>query len=383
MAPGDGLRAVTTPRRAPEVLLRRYWEDPDTPVVTAGLSALSLGYRGALRIRDLAYRWKLLHTGRLPCAVVSVGNLTLGGSGKTPTVELVVRTLQELGAVPAVVSRGYGRLSRGVQLVADRERVRADVRTAGDEPLLLAERLPGVVVVVGENRYEAGRTAVERHGATALVLDDGFQHRTLAKDLEILVVHGRAPWGNARVFPRGMLREPLVGLARAHAVVVTNPVGAQSVEAVTAMVRRFNPRAAVLPARYHHLDAFETQSGRRLPVAELAGRRLIAFAGLGSPQGFADTVDAAGIRRVALAEFPDHHWFSPADLAELTRDARAAGAQGLVTTEKDWVRLRDLPPPGLPLWVLPVRLVLESGQDAWQRLLARLLASAALGRPCS
>jgi tetraacyldisaccharide 4'-kinase len=374
---------MTTPRRAPEVLLRRYWEDPDTPVVTAGLAALSVAYRAALAVRDRAYRWRLLHTGRLPCPVVSVGNLTLGGSGKTPTVELVVRTLQELGAVPAVVSRGYGRVTRGVHVVADREGIRVDAHTAGDEPLLLAERLPGVAVMVGENRYEAGRVAVERLGATALVLDDGFQHRTLAKDLEILVVQGRAPWGNARVFPRGMLREPLAALARAHAIVVTNPAGPAPVEAVTGMVRRFNPTAAVLAASYHHQDALETLSGRRVPVAELAGRRLMAFAGLGSPEGFADTLDAAGIRRVAFAEFPDHHWFTPADLRELVQDARAAGAEGLITTEKDWVRLRDLPPSPLPLWVLPVRLVLKSGQDHWSRLLAGVLAAAPLGRPGS
>ena len=373
---------MTTPRRAPEVLLRRYWDDPDTPVVTAGLSALSLGYRGALRVRDLAYRFKILHTGRLPCAVVSVGNLTLGGSGKTPTVELVVRTLRDLGAVPAVLSRGYGRVTRGVHIVADREGVRVDARTAGDEPMLLAERLPGVAVVDGESRHEAGRVAVEHLGATALVLDDGFQHRTLAKDLEILVVQGRAPWGNARVFPRGMLREPLAGLARAHAIVVTNPAGPAAVEAVTAMVRRFNPGAAVLAARYHHEDALETKSGRRVPVGELAGRPLMAFAGLGSPQGFADTLDAAGIRRVAFAEFPDHHWFTPGDLRELVQDARAAGAEGLITTEKDWVRLRDLPPCPLPLWVLPVRLVLESGPEHWSRLLASVLSAAPLGRPC-
>jgi tetraacyldisaccharide 4'-kinase len=337
---------MTTPRRAPEVLLRRYWDDPDTPVVTAGLSALSLGYRGALRVRELAYRFKILRTGRLSCAVVSVGNLTLGGSGKTPTVELVVRTLRELGAVPAVVSRGYGRVTRGVHVVSDREGVRVDARAAGDEPLLLAERLPGVAVVVGENRHEAGRVAVERLGATALVLDDGFQHRTLAKDLEILVVQGRAPWGNARVFPRGTLREPLAGLARAHAIVVTNPPGPPAVEAVTA-------------------------------------RRLMAFAGLGSPQSFADTLDGAGIQRVAFAEFPDHHWFTPGDLRELEQDARGAGAEGLITTEKDWVRLRDLPPSPLPLWVLSVRLVLESGQEHWSRLLAGALSAAPLGRPCS
>jgi tetraacyldisaccharide 4'-kinase len=373
---------MTTPRRAPEVLIRRYWEDPDTPVVTAGLAALSVAYRAALALRETAYRWRLLRTGRLPCPVVSVGNLTLGGSGKTPTVELVVRTLQEMGAAPAVVSRGYGRTTRGVQVVADRDGVHVAARAAGDEPLLLAERLPGVPVVVGENRYEAGRVAVERCGATALVLDDGFQHRTLAKDLEIVVVQGRAPWGNARVFPRGMLREPLSALARAHVVLVTNPAGGEPMQSVAATVGRFNPSAPVLSARYRLQDAIETRSGRRVPIAELAGRRLIGFAGLGSPEGFADTLDAAAVRRVGFVEFPDHHWFTPRDLDELARDARAAGAQGLITTEKDWVRVRDLPRPALPLWVLPVRLVIESGLETWQRRLADILAPAALGRPC-
>jgi tetraacyldisaccharide 4'-kinase len=373
---------VTTPRRAPEVLLRRYWDDPDTPVVTAGLSALSWAYRAALAARDRAYRWGVLPTGRLPCAVISVGNLTLGGTGKTPTVELVARTLQDLGAAPAVVSRGYGRATRGVVVVADREAILAEARAGGDEPRLLAERLPGVPVVVGENRYEAGRVAVERCGATAVVLDDGFQHRTLAKDLEILVVSGRAPWGNARVFPRGMLREPLGGLRRAHAVLVTNPAGPKAVAEVTATVRRHHATAPVLAARYELQDAREPLRGRRLPVRELAGRRLLAFAGLGSPEGFAETVDATGIRRVGFVEFPDHHWFTPSDVAELGRDARAAGAQGLVTTEKDWVRMRELAPPPLPLWVLPVRLVIEAGRETWRRLIGSVLAPAPIGGAC-
>jgi tetraacyldisaccharide 4'-kinase len=355
--------------------------------VTAGLSALSVAYRAALAVRDSAYRWGVLRTGHLPCPVISVGNLTLGGSGKTPTVEAVVRTLRELGheagALPAVVSRGYGRTTRGVHVVSDRDGVHADVRTAGDEPLLLAERLPGVPVVVGENRYEAARTAVDRCGATAIVMDDGFQHRTLAKGLEIVVVQGSAPWGNARVFPRGMLREPLSALARAHAVVVTNPPGPEAIDAVTRTVRRFNRSAAVLTAQYALQAAIEAQSGRRLPVADLAGRRLMAFAGLGSPQGFADTLETAGVRRVGFAEFPDHHWFTPGDLDQLAREARASAAQGLVTTEKDWVRVRDLPRPALPLWVLPMRLVIDGGVETWQRLLADIPASAALGRPRS
>ncbi len=139
----------------------------------------------------------------------------------------------------------------------------------------------------------------------------------------------------------------------------------------------------MLAARYQLQDAIETRSGRRVPVVELVGRRLVAFAGLGSPECFADTLDAAGVRRVGFVEFPDHHWFTPRDLDELARDARASGAQGLITTEKDWVRVRDLPSPGLSLWVLPIRLVIESGLESWQRLLAQVVTPAPLGRPCS
>src|SRR4030095_3302179 len=153
--------------------------------------------------------------------------------------------------------------------------------------------------------------------------------------------------------------------------------------AVTGTVRRFNTGAAVLTAHYRLQDAVEAQSGRRVPVADLAGRRLMAFAGLGSPQGFADTIDGVGVRRVGFAEFPDHHWCPPRDREELTREPRAESARGLVTTEKDWVRVRDLPRPALPLWVLPMRLVIDSGLAAWQRLLAGTVTGAARGPPRS
>ena len=140
---------MITPRRDPEILLRRYWETSGPLIVSAGLSALSVGYRVALAAREHAYRWRVLKTGRLPCPVLSVGNITVGGSGKTPVVELVVHCLRELGAAPAVVSRGYGRETRGAYVVADRDAVHLGPRAAGDEPVLLAERLPGTPVVVG------------------------------------------------------------------------------------------------------------------------------------------------------------------------------------------------------------------------------------------
>ncbi|HEV8441290.1 MAG TPA: tetraacyldisaccharide 4'-kinase [Methylomirabilota bacterium] len=371
---------MITPRRDPEILLRRYWENPDTPVVTAGLSALSVGYRMALAMRERAYRWRLLGTGRLACPVISVGNITLGGSGKTPMVELVALALRELGANPAVVSRGYGRQTRGVHVVADRHGVQLGPRAAGDEPVLLAERLPGIPVVVGENRLDAGRTAVERCGADAIVLDDGFQHRTVHKDLEILVMNGRAPWGNARLFPRGMLREPLAALGRADLLVVSNPGDGTDVQSATRTIRRHNDRAPVLVGAYEVVEVREPDGERRAGAGELGGRRLLAFAGLGSPGTFAETLSAAGARLTGLVEYPDHHWFTEADLGELARQAKAAGAEALITSEKDWVRCRALQPPSIPVLVLVVRLRIDAGRDVLLQTLGRTLAGTSAGR---
>jgi len=367
-------------RGDPEIRLRRYWEAPDTPIVTAGLSALSVGYRAALAIREAAYGARLLHTGRLGCPVISIGNITLGGSGKTPVAELAARTLRELGAQPAIVSRGYGRSTRGVHVVADRDGIRLATRAAGDEPRMLAERLPGIPIVVGENRLAAAHVAVEQCGATAVVLDDGFQHRTLVKDLEVLVVNGRTPWGNERLFPRGMLREPLSALGRAQLVVVTNPPDPAEIGSISRDVRRHNEEAPVLTAAYEVTEARELEAGRRLEPGELRGRRLLAFAGLGTPRGFADTLAAIGVRSPGLVEFPDHHWFDVDDLSSLARQSVAVGAEGLITTEKDSVRLRELPPPSVPVWALSVHLRLTSGSDAWLQALGRTLSPQAAPR---
>ncbi|HXJ79332.1 MAG TPA: tetraacyldisaccharide 4'-kinase [Candidatus Methylomirabilis sp.] len=371
---------MITPRRDPEILLRRYWDKPDARLTSAGLSLLSMGYRIALAARERAYRMRLLRTGRLPCPVVSVGNITVGGSGKTPMVEEVALCLMELGALPVVVSRGYGRDTRGVRIVADREGTRLTPRAAGDEPTLLAEHLPGIPVVVGENRFEAGQVALRECDAAAIVLDDGFQHRTLHKNLEILVVNGSAPWGNRRLFPRGMLREPLSSLGRADLFVVTNPRTPAEVDAATDTIRRHNTRAPILAARYHVVGAVTMPAGCDLSSEALHGRRLLAFAGLGSPRGFAETLAASGVDVTGLIEYPDHYWFAERDLEELARHAAAIGAEGLITTEKDWIRLRGLSLPAVSLCVLRVRLQLEPGREPLLQCLTRTLASTALRR---
>ncbi len=355
--------------RDPGSWLERVWSEGGSGPVTATLSALSLGYRAGLVARRHLYGLGLLRTGRLPCPVVSIGNLTLGGSGKTPMVELAVRTLVALGAAPAVVSRGYRRDTRGVQVVADRDGVRLAARAAGDEPVLLAERLSRIPVVVGENRYEAARVAVDRFQATVIVLDDGFQNRTIEKDLEVLVVNGRAPWGTRRIFPRGTLREPLSAVKRAHLIVITNPPTVADAEAIELTLRQYRATAPVLSAVYQPIEARRIDDPAPQPPTVLAGRRLVAFAGLGSPRGFPETLAGAGVAVADFVTFPDHHWYETGDLDRLAARARAVGAEGLVTTEKDWVRLRDLPPPGAPLWVLAVKMSLEWNREAWVRVL--------------
>jgi tetraacyldisaccharide 4'-kinase len=357
----------------------RGWEGGFGVGAEALLGVMTSGYRGLLGARDWLYARGVLRSRALDCPVVSIGNLTVGGTGKTPAVELAVRTLIELGHRPAVLSRGYGRRGSGVQIVADAASIRLDAEEAGDEPFLLARRLPGVPVVVGPNRYEAGLLARARFGVTAVVLDDGFQHRTLRKDLEILMARAVEPWGNGRLLPGGPLREPINRLARAGLVVATGAVTLDEATAVTAAVARVAPGVPVLTAVHVPTECFESSAMRVVPLAVLREARLVAFAGIGSPARFRRTLHEARAGAVDFHEFADHHWYTRDDMARLERRAAELDAHGFVTTEKDWVRLRPLPALKRPVYVVRVRLALTSGDSHWQAAFARLAPAAAGG----
>lgn len=371
---------MAEPARAPELWLQEAWHGRASPVVRAGLSAAAAAYRAALTARSASYRIGLLSTRGLPVPVISVGNVTVGGSGKTPLAEVVVLALAEMGARPALISRGYGRRSRGVRIVADGGGLRLGVRDGGDEPVLLAERLPGVPIVVGENRYEAGAVAVGTCFANALVLDDGFQHRTLTKDLEILLVSGSDPWGNGRLFPRGSLREPLSALKRAGLVVVTNPPTAAATSDIAHVLRRRGSAATVLSGAYRPTSLRRGDHVRTEAPEALRGRKVLMLAGLAAPGGFVATAESLGAEVAGLAEFPDHHWYTPGDLARVAARVRETGAEAVLTTEKDWVRLREMPRGNVPFWVLSVRLDLGADSVALAQVLSETLRRAAAGR---
>jgi tetraacyldisaccharide 4'-kinase len=274
--------------------------------------------------------------------VICVGNPTLGGAGKTPTALAVARMLQATGERPVFLSRGYGGRQRGPLLVAPDRDHAADV---GDEPLLLARAAP---TVVAHDRV-AGAKAAHAAGATVIVMDDGFQNPSLAKDFSMLVIDGRRGLGNSKVFPAGPLRAPLnAQLARADAVILVGAVAEGGAARVAAEARK-------LPVFHARLEP------DRAVIAALTGRRVLAFAGIGDPEKVFMTLRAAGIAVAATRSFADHHRYTPADVRDLCRQAEAEGLT-LVTTEKDKARLQGeaaLAELAERVCVLPVGLVLE------------------------
>ncbi|MBI2206547.1 MAG: tetraacyldisaccharide 4'-kinase [Candidatus Rokubacteria bacterium] len=352
------------------------WEHGFSSAETPLVATLAGGYRCLIGTRDWLYARGMLKSRRLSRPVVAVGNLTVGGTGKTPAVMAAVETLIELGHRPAVVSRGYGRRTDGVRIVADTAAIRVEPEDAGDEPFLLARRLPGVPVIVGANRADAAAIAIDRFDATVIVLDDGFQHRTLAKDLEIVMARAHGPWGNGRLLPAGPLREPLDALARAHLVIATGARHADDTEEVAAAVARYAPGVPVLPAAHVATECWDARRMAPMPLEALRNARVLAFAGIGTPSGFARTLADAGADVADLVAFGDHHWYGAREIAVLAERAQAFGAEALVTTEKDWVRLLGRAVPPVPLWVVSVRLELLDGAAVWREAFTRACSSA-------
>lgn len=306
----------------------------------------TMAYTGAVRLRNRYYDTSSA-VRRAGVPVISVGNLTVGGTGKTPMVAWLVRELQGLGHKPAVVSRGYrGTAGRGPLVVSRGAAALVGPERCGDEPYLLARSLPGALVV-GSDRF-SGAEQARRLGADVVVLDDGFQHRRLARDFDLVLVDASNPFGNYRLLPAGVLREPLTGLARADAVVLTRTRPGESLVVIERVIRRHHPGVPVFRAGHRRL-AFVDASGAAVPPPA----RAAAFCGIGNPQLFFEDLHAHGVEVVASRVFADHHKYAEDDWAELQTLARRADA-ALVTTEKDLVRFAFVPPDELRVCALRI-----------------------------
>jgi tetraacyldisaccharide 4'-kinase len=341
------------------------------PVLRPLVALPALLWEAVARARNALYDAGRLRPRRLACAVVSVGNLTVGGTGKTPVVSHLAAALRDAGLRVGVVSRGYrGTAERRAALVADGRAILLDARAAGDEPLLIARDNPGVPVAVGADRAAAARLLLEAVPLEVLLLDDGFQHRRLARNLDLLLVDAGDPWGNGRILPRGPLREPLEAVARADAIVLTRSNGSVP-EAVRAVLERHHPRVPVLHCGLRP-RGFVRPDGGTIATASLRGFAAFAFSGIARPERFERDLLALGLRLAGTRRFPDHHRFAPDDPGALAEAARACGAEVLVTTEKDLVRLPGPPPASPPLYALALTVEWAGGEPLPAFVLGRL-----------
>ena len=354
--------------------------EPLPRATAALLYAPGMAYRAAVRMRNALYDAGYLKSRRLSCPVVSIGNLTVGGTGKTPVTSFLAGMLNDSGYRVAVVSRGYRRRGgRQPLLVSDGRTLLVDPDAAGDEPFLIARQNPAVTVAVGVDRVQAARLASATAPPEVIRLDDAFQQRPVRRDLDLLLVDGRHTWGNGRMIPFGPLREPPSARARADAVVVTRGEGGCPPDVATAIALH-NPCLPVFHLRIVP-HRFVQRDGVSFDRSALKGFSAFTFSGIARPKRFETDVESLGVRLVGTRRFPDHHRFRPRDVDAIARSARAAGAEILLTTEKDLIRMTTEPQDGLPLYALTLRVASPGGDDLPAFVLDRLRCPAA--RPAS
>jgi tetraacyldisaccharide 4'-kinase len=344
--------------------------------MSLALAPLGMLFGAVTRARLRLYRSGFLKTERAGAPVVSVGNLTAGGTGKTPLVEWAARALADEGLRACVLTRGYGRADESRRVVAsDGARVLAEVAECGDEPRLLAEKLLGVAAVVCDrDRVAAARWARAELGSEVFVLDDGFQHLRIARDLDIVTLDATAPWGGGHMLPRGLLREPASGLARADCVVITRAELAADLEGLRAEIARLTGgRAAVFTSRVRTLGLKPlSEGGGAQADVKLENVRVGAFCAVGNPRAFFEHLRRDGFELCHTRAFPDHHAYTQADAEAVSREAVAQGARALLTTAKDAVKLRGFD-FALPCYV--VEAGLEFDDEARLRGLLRAAVS--------
>jgi tetraacyldisaccharide 4'-kinase len=382
-----------------DVILGRR-EDAGATVYGAFLQVLSYLFSGIAQLRFWLYRQRILHDQPLGCLVVVVGNLTVGGTGKTPVVEKFARALHEQGRKVAILSRGYKSKAPPFwkkwwfsithteepppRIVSDGERVLLDSEQAGDEPYMLARNLPGVIVLVDKNRVKAGAFAIKKFGCDTLILDDGFQYLPLKGRLNLLLVDKTNPFGNGHLLPRGILREPIKHLKRASYVFLTKSNGQRDAE-LEALIQKHNPGVDVIecahrPQYLHRFGVPSNQTEGRQPLTWLKGRKVVAFSGIATPESFEKFLRDLGAKLMARERYLDHYRYQEEDIAVLFEIAKREGAECLVTTEKDAVRLPEGRQWPLPLYYLRLEIDIIRGAANFDEAVARICFAANEGK---
>jgi tetraacyldisaccharide 4'-kinase len=341
---------------------KSFW----TKVLLVPLYLLSFPYLWAVQAKTLSYTTGLRKPKHLPCPVISVGNITVGGTGKTPLVMAIATELMKRGIPVAILSRGYKRKKTSAPLVSDGRTIFLSQEESGDEPFLMAKSLKDTPIIVGKDRFTNGQMAFQRFGIRGLLLDDGYQHLQLHRDLNILLIDSVIGFGDYHLLPRGILREPLSYLRRAHLVLFTkveNPEACQSLETI---LREVHPSPQIFHSHYEPVGLIGPGSERE-ELHSMQGKRILAVSGIANPNYFSSLLKKCGMKILGEMLFPDHHLYTSEDLNSIQKEAN--GVDRIITTEKDMVKLMELDIRNRPIRALRIEMKIWEEEEFYQKIM--------------
>ncbi len=370
-----------------DVIHKRRQERKDR-VFLIFLRHLSYLYGWIIGIWNFLYEKGIFRYHTLGCQVISIGNLTVGGTGKTPIVEIFARALQQEGRQVAILSRGYKKTEHGFwkkkldkltgrekrrppRLVSDGKSLLLDSARSGDEPYMLASNLPDVAVLVDKDRVKSGRFAINKLKCDTLVLDDGFQYRALKHRVEIVLVDSTNPFSNGYVLPRGLLREPIENIKRADFIFITKSKDPEQA-ALQAQLRRLNSHAEISVCAHHPLYLQNIYTDERLDLGWLKGKCLATVSGIAVPEGFEQEIVRQGAVLNYTKRYADHHRYTQQEIIDLINKARQHKAEAIITTEKDAVRFPKIQRIDVPVYFLRVEIKLLSGEEDFHACISRI-----------
>ena len=367
-------------------LIQEKGADEDQPnairYLLVFLKGLSFIFALVVYVRYALYNWGVIRRYPLGVQVISIGNVTAGGTGKTPVTEIFARTLAAEGRKVAILSRGYRRkeapwwqrmFTQVVEpplVVSNGKHVLLDAATGGDEPYMLASNLPGVAVVVDRNRVKAGRYAIKRFGCNTIILDDGFQYQKLKHTTEVLLVDSTNPFGNGNMLPRGILREPARNLKRADIIFLTKCRG--DVSEVKKEIRRYNTKAEIVECNHTPRVLKDVWSREEYPLTWLQGKTTCTLSGIASPKGFENSLRHLGAKVIWCDRYADHHRYEPSEVLYALNRTADMGADALITTEKDAVRFPRFETSPVKCLYLRIAIEILAGGENFKQIIDRI-----------
>lgn len=322
----------------------------------------SVIYSAIIRIRNLLYNIGILRIRKVSSMVISVGNITVGGTGKTPLVIWLCNFLKKQNIPIAVLTRGY----------------KSQGKTIADEPDVITRNCPDVPVIVNPDRLAGAKEAIEKHKAKVLILDDGFQHRRLFRNLDIITIDATEPFGYGKLLPAGLLREPISSMKRADVAVITrcDLTAGNELNGLEQSLKKINPNLLIIKSTHQPVRIL-TSGNDQLPLNYLKGKKVFIFCGIGNPDSFAKTLEIAGAAVIGLEIFDDHYHYTKNDIVSIAQRAKNSDAQFVVTTQKDWTKIEGLgflPSFDIPFAYLEIEIKIIEGEDKFRRLIIETIS---------